>query len=102
MDEIIGFVTIAGGLFVGFVWLILHHITKWKTAPTLTSDDEDLLDELYRLARRLDERMDTVERLVAADNPDFKPNRLAHDRDADNQPLHEIERMRARQGRTRR
>ena len=86
-------------IFVGLPWIILHHITKWKTAATLTSGDEQLLDELHRLAKRLDERMDTVERLVAADNPEFKPARVLADSAADNQPLHEIERIYARQGR---
>ncbi len=86
-------------ILVGLPWLILHYITKWKTAPTLTTDDEALLDDLYQLARRLDERMDTVERLVSSDHDDFKPARLVHDREVDNQPLHEIERMMARKGR---
>jgi phage shock protein B len=85
-----------GFTLLGIVWLSLHYVTRWKTAPTLTKDDEVLLDELYQLARRLDERMDTVERLVASDSPDFKPARLMHDREIDNQPLNEVERMMAR------
>ena len=80
-------------IFVGLPWLILHYITKWKTAATITTDDEVLLDELYQLARRLDERMDTVERLVASDNPEYQPKRLQHDRDVDNQQLRELEDM---------
>lgn len=77
---------------IGLPWLIMHYITKWKTAATITTDDEALLEELYTLAKRLDERMDTVERLVASDNPDFKP-RLMHDREVDNVPLRELEDM---------
>ena len=76
---------------LGLPWIIFHYITKWKTAATLTSDDETLLEELYQLARRLDERMDTVERLVAADNPEYRPARLMHDRETDNQQLRELE-----------
>ena len=53
-------------IFLGLPWIIMHYITKWKTAATITNDDEHLLDELYQLAKRLDERMDTVERLVGA------------------------------------
>lgn len=82
-------------IFIGLPWIVLHYITKWKTAATITTDDEVLLEELYSLAKRLDERMDTVERLVASDNPDFHPTRLMHDRAADNQPLNELERMMA-------
>jgi phage shock protein B len=78
---------------LGLPWIIMHYITKWKTAATITNDDEVLLEELYQLARRLDERMDTVERLVSADNPEFKPARLQADREIDNQPLRELDRL---------
>ena len=80
-------------IFLGLPWIIMHYITKWKTAATITTDDEHLLEELYNLAKRLDERMDTVERLVASDNPEFKPARLMHDRDIDNEPLRELDRL---------
>ena len=89
MEDMVAVVAIV----VGLPWLILHYITKWKTSATLTTGDETLLDELYQLARRLDERMDTVERLVASDNPDFKPARLVHDRESDNEKLRELDRM---------
>lgn len=85
-------------LFIGLPWLVLHYITKWKTAATITSDDEVLLEELYQLAKRLDERMDTVERLVASDNPEFRPARLQADREIDNQPLRELDRLLAEKG----
>ncbi|MFN2099951.1 envelope stress response membrane protein PspB [Altererythrobacter sp. MF3-039] len=80
-------------LVIGLPWLILHYITKWKTAGTITNDDEQLLDELYHLAKRLDDRMDTVERLVASDHPDFKHARLVHDQEIDNQQLEELNRL---------
>jgi len=85
-------------IFIGLPWVIMHYITKWKTAATITTDDETLLEELYNLAKRLDERMDTVERLVASDNPEFKPARLQADREVDNQPLRELDRLLAEKG----
>ena len=39
--------------------------------------------------------MDTVERLVASDNPDFRPARLVHDSEQDNQQLRELEQLMA-------
>ena len=92
MDESLFIVPI---VVIGLPWLILHYITRWKTSATITTDDEVLLDELYQLARRLDERMDTVERLVASDNPDFQPKRLMHNKEVDNQQLRELEEMMA-------
>lgn len=61
------------GSVIGLPWLILHYVTKWKTAPKITQEDENLLDEMFNLARRLEDRLNTVERIVAADNPDWKP-----------------------------
>jgi len=92
VEEIIP-VFAVGAIFLGLPWIIMHYITKWKTAATITTDDEHLLDELYQLARRLDERMDTVERLVASDNPEFKPARIQHDREIDNEPPRELDRL---------
>ena len=59
-------------LFIGFPWVLFHYITKWKMAKTLTGEDETLLDELHDLARRLDERMITIERIVQAENPNWR------------------------------
>jgi phage shock protein B len=94
VEEII----IIPAIFLGLPWIIMHYITKWKTAATITNDDEALLEELYNLAKRLDERMDTVERLVASDNPDFRPARLQADLEVDNQPLRELDRLLANKG----
>jgi len=63
---------ILGILFIGFPWVIFHYITRWKTAATLTTADENLLDELHELARRLEDRMITIERIVQADNPNWR------------------------------
>ena len=82
-------------LLIALPWIVLHYVTKWKTSASITTDDEALLEELYNLAKRLDDRMDTVERLVATDNPDFKPARLVHDSEVDNQQLRELEQLMA-------
>jgi phage shock protein B len=73
MDESIFVVPVVmGTLFIGLPWLILHYITKWKQAKTLTVDDENLLDDMHDTARRLEERLVTIERIMAADNPNWK------------------------------
>lgn len=60
-------------LFIGLPWLVLHYLTKWRQAKVLTTEDEGLLDELYDTARRLEDRLNTVERLVAIEDPCFRP-----------------------------
>jgi phage shock protein B len=72
LDDILIPVLIVGMLFIGFPWLIFHYITKWKQAKTLTVGDENLLDELHDVARRLDDRMCTIERIMSAENPNWQ------------------------------
>jgi phage shock protein B len=68
-------IMIVGMLFIGLPWVVLHYITQWKKAGSISVEDENLLDELYETARRLEARLETVERIIAADNPDFRPSR---------------------------
>lgn len=85
---------IVPAIVIGLPWLILHYVTKWKTAATITTDDEVLLEELYNLAKRLDQRMETVERLVASDDPGFAPaRRLMAEHSEDNEQLRELEQL---------
>jgi phage shock protein B len=72
MEEILVPIFVVGMLFIGLPWIVFHYITRWKTAATLTTEDENLLDELHDLARRLDERMNTIERIIQAENPNWR------------------------------
>ena len=81
MEDVFLPVVICGMLFIGMPWLLFHYVTKWKQSPKITDEDERLLDEMHVLARRLEERLQTVERIIAADNPDFRPHRSAESDD---------------------
>lgn len=72
MEDILVPIVVVGMLFVALPWIILHYVSKWKSAATLTTEDENLLDELHELARRLDDRMCTIERIVQAENPNWR------------------------------
>jgi phage shock protein B len=62
---------------IGLPWLIFHYMTKWKQAKTLTLGDEQLLDDLHDAARRLDDRLNTIERIMTAENPDWRQSALS-------------------------
>ena len=72
MEEVLIPVTIVGMLFIGLPWLVFHYITRWKTAATLSNADEKLMEELYDLARRLDDRMCSIERIMTVENPNWR------------------------------
>lgn len=61
-----------GVLFIGMPWIILHYLTKWRQAPKITDEDEKLLDELFYTARRLEDRLQTIERILTVDNPEYR------------------------------
>jgi len=73
MEDVLLPIVIVGMLFIGLPWVIFHYVTQWKKASSLSLEDENLLDELHDTARRLDERLRSIERIIAADNPDFRP-----------------------------
>ncbi len=75
MEDVLIALIIFGSFFIGLPWVIFHYVTKWKSAATITREDEKLLDELHDMARRLDDRMETVERIIAADDPNWKTGR---------------------------
>jgi phage shock protein B len=76
VDDFFGPIIICSILFIGLPWVIFHYITKWKTAATLTGSDEKLLDELHDAARRLDDRLNTIERIMTAENPGWRNHAL--------------------------
>ena len=74
-DIVVPFMAFAT-IFVAMPWIILHYITKWKQqSGTITREDEGLLEELYETARRLDDRLHSIERIMIAENPELEVRR---------------------------
>jgi phage shock protein B len=95
MDDVFLPIVICGMLFLGVPWLFFHYLTKWKQAKTLTGEDEKLLDDLYETARRLDDRLCTIERIMNAENPNWRQTCLPDSSTSIPDPL---SRTRARSG----
>jgi phage shock protein B len=74
VEDILVPIAVCGMLFIGLPWLGLHYLSQWKRARGLSIEDENLLDGLHDLARRLEERLATIERIVAADDLNWRPS----------------------------
>lgn len=61
-------------------WMIFHYVTKWKSTARLTGSDEKLLDELHDAARRLDDRLCSIERIMTVENPNWRQQCLPEQR----------------------
>ena len=61
---VILFLTVLAPLIV-----IFYFITKWKQTREISGDDERMLEELWTLSQRLEERIETLERILDDDEP---------------------------------
>lgn len=61
---VILFLTVLAPLIV-----ILYFVTRWKQTREISSDDERMLEELWSLSQRLEERIETLERILDDDTP---------------------------------
>lgn len=66
---IILFLTVLAPLIVVF-----HFITKWKQTREISRDDEAMLEDLWALSQGLEERLETLERILDDQRPDWRKN----------------------------
>ncbi len=64
---VIIFVAIPAPLFI-----VLHFITKWKQSREISSGDEEMLEDLWRLSQRLEERLETLETILDNELSDWR------------------------------
>lgn len=64
---------IIGCIFVALPWMILHYISKNRSSKNLTEDDERMLEDLWRSARTMERRIETLERLIEPDAAPARP-----------------------------
>ena len=50
--------------------MVLHYMTKWRSSKSLTADDERMLEDLWRSARAMERRIETLEKLVEPEHAD--------------------------------
>lgn len=59
-------------VIVAPIWLILHYATRNSANRKLTSKDETMLEELHESARKLEDRIHSLERILDADSPTWR------------------------------
>ena len=70
-----GFEEIAGIIFVAVVLplaVIGHYVTKWKTSNSLTSEDENMMEELWQSALKMESRINTLESILDDEVPQWR------------------------------
>jgi len=93
VEDVIVPIAICGMLFVALPAIILNYVTQWRKAKGISVEDENLLDDLHETARRLDARLDSIERIIAADNPGWKDGLLGRSGDRSSDPARPADRI---------
>ncbi len=69
---------ILGVLFltvVAPVWIVAHYVTRWRTAKTLSAEDEKVLAEVWASADKMESRIRNLERILDAEHPGWREER---------------------------
>lgn len=78
MPEEFVVLAVIGIIFIGFPGVIFHYITLWRKQKTLMPDDERMMEDLWRSAKAMERRIETLERLLEsseAEDPRSPPRR---------------------------
>ncbi len=71
--ELLFFVPLMAFLvIVAPIWIVAHYMTRWRTAKTLSTEDEKLLAELWESAEKMESRINTLERILDAEAPQWR------------------------------
>lgn len=68
MTETIHVLAILFMVIVAPLWIIFHYGTKNASSKRLTSEDEAMLNEVWESAQRMEERIETLEKILDADS----------------------------------
>jgi phage shock protein B len=54
------------------LWIVFHYITKMKTSKGLSAEDEKMLSEVWESTNRMEERINTLERILDIEAPSWR------------------------------
>ncbi len=65
-------VAVVAIIFVGAPAVILHYVTKWKSAGGLKPGEEHMLEDLWRSARTMERRIEALESILDSEAPEWR------------------------------
>jgi phage shock protein B len=54
------------------LYIVLHFITNWKQSREISGGDEKMLEDLWQLSRRMEERLESLEIILDNEIPDWR------------------------------
>lgn len=66
---IVGIIAVVS-IFIVLPGMFFHYITQWRKQRTLQPDDERMLEDLWRSAKAMERRIETLEALIESQATD--------------------------------
>lgn len=72
MEDFIGPIAIVAIIFVAMPAVFLHYQTELRKTKSISTDDERLVDDLWKTAQRLERRVDALETILDKEAPEWR------------------------------
>jgi phage shock protein B len=72
LENLIGIALIVFLALPAPLFIVLYFITRWKQSREITGSDEQLLEELWNLSQRLEDRLQALETILDHEAPDWR------------------------------
>lgn len=54
------------------LFIVLYFITRWKQSREISGGDEKMLEDLWQMARRFEERLESLETILDHESPEWR------------------------------
>ena len=72
MGEFFGIALIVFFAIPAPLFIVLHFITKWKQSREISGGDEKMMEEMWQLSQRLEDRLEALETILDNEVPDWR------------------------------
>ena len=72
LENLIGIALIVFLALPAPLFIVLYFITRWKQSREITGGDEQLLEDLWNLSQRLEDRLQALETILDNEAPDWR------------------------------
>ena len=72
LDHLLAIALIVFFVIPAPLFIVLYFITKWKQSREISGGDEKMLEDLWQLARRFEQRLESLETILDNELPHWR------------------------------
>ena len=72
MDNYIGIALIVFLAVPAPLFIVFHFMTKWKQSREISGGDEKMMEDIWRLSQRLEDRLEALETILDNEVPEWR------------------------------